>query len=55
MVAEAIPLINALLAAMGLTAAGSAKGKKYDVPEQVNKHASGALDAAAGLASKNPV
>ena len=55
MAAEAIPLINALLAAMGLTAAGSAKGKKYDVPEQVNKHASGALDAAAGLASKNPV
>lgn len=55
MAAEAIPLINALLAAMGLTAAGSAKGTKYDVPEQVNKHASGALDAAAGLASKNPV
>lgn len=55
MAAEAIPLINALLEAMGLTAAGSAKGKKYDVPEQVNKHASGALDAAAGLASKNPV
>ena len=55
MAAEAIPLINALLEAMGLTAAGSAKGKKYDVPEQVSKHASGALDAAAGLASKNPV
>lgn len=55
MAAEAIPLINALLAAMGLTAAGSAKGKKYDVPEQVGKHASGALDATAGLLSKNPV
>lgn len=55
MAAEAIPLINALLEAMGLTAAGSAKGTKYDVPEQVSKHASGALDAAAGLASKNPV
>lgn len=55
MAAEAIPLINALLAAMGLTAAGSAKGTKYDVPEQAGKHASGALDATAGLLSKNPV
>ena len=37
MAAEAIPLINALLEAMGLTAAGSAKGKKYDIPSGYSK------------------
>jgi hypothetical protein len=37
MAAEAIPLINALLDAMGLTAAGSAKGKKYDIPSGYSK------------------
>ena len=37
MAAEAIPLINALLEAMGLTAAGSAKGKKYDIPSRYSK------------------
>jgi hypothetical protein len=37
MAAEAIPLINALLDAMGLTAAGSAKGKKYDIPSRYSK------------------
>ena len=37
MAAEAIPLINSLLASMGLTAAGSAKGKKYDIPQRYSK------------------
>ena len=37
MAAEAIPLINALLEAMGLTAAGSAKGKKYNIPGGYSK------------------
>ena len=37
MAAEAIPLINALLEAMGLTAAGSAKGKKYDIPSRYSR------------------
>ena len=37
MAAEAIPLIQSLLAAMGLTAAGSAKGKKYNIPGGYSK------------------
>jgi hypothetical protein len=37
MAAEAIPLMNARLEAMGLTAAGSAKGKKYDIPNRYSK------------------
>ena len=37
MAAEAIPLINSLLEAMGITAAGSAKGKKYDIPNGYSK------------------
>ena len=37
MAAEAIPLINALLEAMGLTAAGSATGKKYDIPSRYSR------------------
>ena len=37
MAAGAIPLIKALLDAMGLTAAGSAKGKKYDIPSRYSK------------------
>ena len=32
-----IPLIQSLLEAMGLTAAGSAKGKKYDIPNRYSK------------------
>lgn len=37
MAAEAIPLIQSLLSAMGLTAAGSAKGQKYDIPSGYSK------------------
>lgn len=37
MAAEAIPLIKALLDTMGLTAAGSAKGTKYDIPSRYSK------------------
>jgi hypothetical protein len=55
MAAEAIPLINALLDAMGLTAAGSAKGKKYDVPEKDVKKLKSAATTAIGLAGKNPL
>lgn len=55
MAAEAIPLINALLEAMGLTAAGSAKGKKYDVPEKDIKKLKSAATTAMGLAGKNPL
>lgn len=55
MAAEAIPLINALLEAMGLTAAGSAKGKKYDVPEKDVKKLKSAATTAMGLTGKNPL
>ena len=37
MAAEAIPLINSLLELMSLTAAGSTKGKKYDIPQRYSK------------------
>ena len=35
--AATIPLIQSLLESMGLTAAGSAKGKKYDIPNRYSK------------------
>ena len=57
MAAEAIPLINALLEAMGLTAAGSAKPTKAEGKEanKADKYARGAAATAAAIGSKNPI
>lgn len=57
MAAEAIPLIKALLEAMGLTAAGSAKPVKAEGKEanKADKYARGAAATAAAIGSKNPI
>lgn len=52
-----IPLIKALLEAMGLTAAGSAKPTKAEGKEanKADKYARGAAATAAAIGSKNPI